>query len=143
MVKLTAAKRTKLPEWAFALPERRAYPIFDEEHAVAALGEVSAHGSPADRLRVCQRVHALYPYLHSTFCKIHRNCVNCLRPAKHLHGFHGCCTRPTCHRRIVEAHQLLYTGYPAPASLYRKVMEPTLQGVSRLHRDPTELSLNS
>ncbi|QCE35503.1 hypothetical protein FAI40_09275 [Acetobacteraceae bacterium] len=37
MTKLTKAERDALPDSAFALPQKRMFPIFDRSHAKAAL----------------------------------------------------------------------------------------------------------
>jgi hypothetical protein len=61
MAKLTAAQRRKLPSQAFALPEKRAYPIHDRGHAMAALSDVDKYGTPEEQKRVRAAVHARYP----------------------------------------------------------------------------------
>lgn len=52
MTKLNTERRDALPDSAFAIPEKRAYPVFDKGHAQAAVGEVAAHGSPEEKARV-------------------------------------------------------------------------------------------
>jgi len=42
MAELTEEERAKLPNSAFADPEKRAYPIHDEAHAKAALARVNS-----------------------------------------------------------------------------------------------------
>lgn len=60
MSRLSAAQRRRLPRSDFAIPERApgpgSYPVPDEEHAHAALGEVEAHGSATDKRRVRAKV---------------------------------------------------------------------------------------
>ena len=50
--KLTAKERKKLPKSAFAIPEKRKYPIHDENHARAALTYVARYGTPEEKKRV-------------------------------------------------------------------------------------------
>jgi hypothetical protein len=52
MAKLNKERRDALPDSAFAIPEKRAYPVQDKGHAQAAVGEVAAHGSPEEKARV-------------------------------------------------------------------------------------------
>lgn len=59
---LTAAKRSKLPSTAFALPGRR-YPIHDEAHAQNALIRVAQHGSTEEKAAVKAAVKRRYPTL--------------------------------------------------------------------------------
>ncbi len=40
MAKLTKEQRDKLPDSAFAIPEKRKWPIFDRGHAIAALTRI-------------------------------------------------------------------------------------------------------
>jgi hypothetical protein len=61
MAKLDSAERDKLPASAFAIPEKRAYPIHDQNHAHAALSMVSAHGTPDEKSRVRSAVARRYP----------------------------------------------------------------------------------
>jgi len=58
---LTSQERKQLPSTAFAIPERRAYPIQDEAHAHNALSRVSQFGSEADKKRVRAAVKKRYP----------------------------------------------------------------------------------
>jgi hypothetical protein len=60
---LKAAERAKLPDSAFALPSKRAYPIHDVRHARMALAMVSMHGSPADKKTVRAAVAKRYPQI--------------------------------------------------------------------------------
>ena len=60
MAQLTAHERNRLPEDAFALPGR-AYPIHDENHARAALTDVSRVGSPEEKRKVRAAVALRYP----------------------------------------------------------------------------------
>lgn len=52
MTRLNTARRDALPDSAFAIPEKRAYPVQDKGHAQAAVGEVQAHGTPDEKSRV-------------------------------------------------------------------------------------------
>ena len=61
MAKLSAEQRKKLPSQAFAIPEKRAYPIHDRNHARDALAMVAKYGSPDEQKRVRSAVHARYP----------------------------------------------------------------------------------
>jgi hypothetical protein len=61
MAVLTAAARKGLPTSAFAIPEKRAYPIHDESHARDALARVSEFGTPSEQSRVRAAVHRRYP----------------------------------------------------------------------------------
>ena len=57
---LTAQDRSVLPRGDFAIPEKRAYPIHDVEHAKSALARVSQRGSPEEKRRVRTAVHRRY-----------------------------------------------------------------------------------
>jgi hypothetical protein len=59
--RLKAAQRDKLGKGEFAIPEKRAYPIHDENHARAALSMVAKHGSPEEKARVRAAVKRRYP----------------------------------------------------------------------------------
>lgn len=61
MGRLSAADRRALPVSAFAIPERRAYPIPNLSHARNALARVSQFGSADEKRRVRAAVHARYP----------------------------------------------------------------------------------
>jgi hypothetical protein len=61
MARLSHRQRAMLPDSAFAIPERRAYPIHDRAHARAALARVARWGSAADRRRVRAAVARRYP----------------------------------------------------------------------------------
>jgi len=61
MAVLTTRQRRRLPDSAFAIPEKRAYPIHDEAHARNALARVSAYGTPEEKKRVRAAVHRRYP----------------------------------------------------------------------------------
>jgi hypothetical protein len=65
MPKLTAAERRKLPNSAFAIPAKRAYPIPDESHARDALREVKANGTAAEQRQVRIGVARRYPNLEA------------------------------------------------------------------------------
>ena len=58
---LSSQERKQLPRTAFAIPERRAYPIHDEAHARNALNRVSQFGSESDKKRVIAAVRRRYP----------------------------------------------------------------------------------
>lgn len=59
MAKLDAAERRALPSGSFAGPNR-SYPVQDRGHAMAALSEVSQHGSPAVKAEVRAKVKKRY-----------------------------------------------------------------------------------
>jgi len=61
MARLTAEQRRRLPDSAFAIPERRAYPIHDIEHARNALARVAQHGTPEEKRRVRRAVKRRFP----------------------------------------------------------------------------------
>lgn len=61
MAVLSARQRRKLPDSAFAIPEKRAYPIQDKAHARNALARVSQFGSAEEKKRVRAAVHRRYP----------------------------------------------------------------------------------
>lgn len=60
MAKLHAAERDKLPDDDFALSGRQ-YPIHDENHARAALTDVSRVGTPEEKRKVRAAVKMRYP----------------------------------------------------------------------------------
>jgi hypothetical protein len=49
MPRLTAAARRKLPASDFALPGKRAYPVQDRGHAIAAKARAAEYATPAER----------------------------------------------------------------------------------------------
>jgi len=61
MAKLTYKRRKMLPKTAFAIPERRQYPIYDKPHARNALARVSQFGTPTEKKRVRAAVCKRYP----------------------------------------------------------------------------------
>ena len=61
MAVLTAAKRKSLPKSQFAIPGKRAYPVYDKAHARNALARVSQYGTPAEKSTVRRKVAAKYP----------------------------------------------------------------------------------
>lgn len=63
MAQLTAKRRQALPDSAFAIPERRAYPIHDLAHARNALARVMQHGTPEEKRRVLAAIRRRYPAL--------------------------------------------------------------------------------
>lgn len=58
---LTAKERNKLADSDFAIPEKRAYPIHDKDHAIDAIQKVDTFGSPEEKKRVKEAVHKRYP----------------------------------------------------------------------------------
>lgn len=66
MAQLTAKRRKALPDSAFAIPERRAYPIHDIAHARNALSRVAQHGTPEEKRRVRAAVKRRYPSIDVT-----------------------------------------------------------------------------
>ena len=58
---LDYSTRKDLPDSAFAIPEKRAYPINDAVHARNALARVSQFGSPEEKARVRAAVKRRYP----------------------------------------------------------------------------------
>lgn len=61
MSKLSPKGRKNLPDSSFAIPEKRAYPINDANHARNALARVEQHGTPEEKRRVRAAVHRKYP----------------------------------------------------------------------------------
>ena len=61
---LTYRKRKQLPDSAFAIPEKRKYPIHDIAHARNALARVAAFGTPEEKRRVRAAVYRRYPELN-------------------------------------------------------------------------------
>lgn len=61
MAVLTTKKRNDLPESAFAIPEKRAYPIHDKAHARNALARVAQYGTPDEKRRVHEAVKKKFP----------------------------------------------------------------------------------
>lgn len=59
--KLTTKRRKALATSAFAIPEKRAYPIHDRSHAANALSRVSQFGTPEEKTRVRAAVARKYP----------------------------------------------------------------------------------
>lgn len=57
MVKLTAAKRRKIPTSKFAGPDR-SYPIPDRAHAVLAKAMASRYASPGEKARIDAKANA-------------------------------------------------------------------------------------
>jgi len=58
---LTTQQRNSLSDGAFALPEKRKYPVHDLAHARNALARVAQHGTPAEKKQVQDAVHARFP----------------------------------------------------------------------------------
>ena len=63
MATLTAAQRKRMAKSTFAIPEDRAYPIPDINHARAALSMVAQHGTPQEQRRVRTAVERKFPSL--------------------------------------------------------------------------------
>lgn len=61
MSRLTTEERKRLHRSEFALPEKREYPIQDENHARDALARVSADGTRKEQERVREAVHKKFP----------------------------------------------------------------------------------
>lgn len=61
MARLTYRERKALPRSAFAIPERRAYPIHDRAHARNALARVSQFGTPEEKRMVRLAVARRFP----------------------------------------------------------------------------------
>lgn len=55
--------KRKLPDDAFALPEKRKYIIADKLHARLALDEAKTHATPDEKDRVADEVSRRYPEL--------------------------------------------------------------------------------
>lgn len=60
-MQMNMRERDALPKTAFAIPEKRAYPIHDEKHAKMALSMVAAHGTPEEKNRVRSAVKKKFP----------------------------------------------------------------------------------
>ena len=71
MAKLTYQERKRLHKSSFAIPERDAYPIEDESHAIRALGRVATNGTPGEKERVRLAVALHYPHLSHIASYVH------------------------------------------------------------------------
>jgi len=60
MAKLTAAQRNRLPDSAFAGPDR-SYPVNNPSHARNALARASQHASPELQAKIKAKVRRKYP----------------------------------------------------------------------------------
>ncbi|TAN23907.1 MAG: hypothetical protein EPN33_03570 [Acidobacteria bacterium] len=60
---LTVNQRKHLPDSAFALPRKRAYPIPDTTHARAALARATQFATPREQTIIRRNVHRLYPHI--------------------------------------------------------------------------------
>jgi hypothetical protein len=60
---LKTSTRNALPDSAFAIPSKRAYPIHDLNHAKNALARVSQYGTPEEKSQVRSAVYRKYPQL--------------------------------------------------------------------------------
>jgi hypothetical protein len=67
MATLTTEEREKLPSSAFAIPDKREYPIHDQSHAANALSRAS--GKPEEG-KVKAAVHSKYPALKKSDAEI-------------------------------------------------------------------------
>lgn len=72
MSTLTSSERDRLPSSEFAIPERRAYPIENREHAINALARVAQNGTPSEKTRVRNAVYRRYPDLKRAHQRLHR-----------------------------------------------------------------------
>ena len=68
-MKLTESKRKKLKKTQFALPSQRKYPIYDYDHAVAAVARAeqqynAGNLSSADRKKIYKAIWKKYPKSH-------------------------------------------------------------------------------
>lgn len=61
MAKITASRRKRMANSAFAEPGKRKYPIPDAAHARNALARVAANGTPAEKKQVRAAVKRKYP----------------------------------------------------------------------------------
>jgi len=64
--RLTYAERSQLPASAFAIPERRAYPLDTAARARDALSRVDRFGTASDRRRVRSAVRRRYPAIRTS-----------------------------------------------------------------------------
>ena len=84
-MKLTREQRNALPDLAFAISSRRAYPVPTKtqlksvgqpvssgpSHARNALSRVSHFGTATEKTKVCQTVSQRYPNVHAKSCPAH------------------------------------------------------------------------
>lgn len=61
---LSPRQREDLPASAFAIPEKRMYPIHDIAHARNALARAAQFGTEEEKAIVKKRVYAKYPELN-------------------------------------------------------------------------------
>ena len=61
MAVLTYKRRKRMPKTAFAIPEKRAYPIDTRKRAANALSRVSAFGTASEKRKVRTAVCKRYP----------------------------------------------------------------------------------
>ena len=71
--KISYQSRKELPDSAFAIPEKRKYPIHDLAHARNALARVAAFGTSEEKARVVGAVCKKYPELPT--CKKRKDCT--------------------------------------------------------------------
>lgn len=60
MAKLTTSERNSLPNSAFAIPEKREYPIEDKSHAVAAM-RLKSYASSSEQKEIASKVKRRFP----------------------------------------------------------------------------------
>lgn len=61
MAELKTKQRNALPDSAFALPKKRAFPISDKAHARNALARVAQFGMPSEIAKVRAAVRRRFP----------------------------------------------------------------------------------
>lgn len=64
MAKLDSESRSQLKDEDFAIPEQRAYPYHDRQHAINAIARSTQHGDEATRAAVRKSVCERYPDLN-------------------------------------------------------------------------------
>ena len=85
---LSSQERKQLPSTAFAIPERRAYPINDEAHAQNALSRVAQFGSESDKQRVRAAIKRRYPNIDISKAEIIKS-VGSGKLEKNIAGYRG------------------------------------------------------
>ena len=61
MAKLNAAKRKKIPTSEFGLPEKKAYPLENANHARNALARASQFATPDEEAEIKAKVAKRFP----------------------------------------------------------------------------------
>jgi hypothetical protein len=59
MAKLTAKQRKAIPASEFGLPGKRAYPMPDKAHAVAAKARATQFASPAEKAKIDRKANGI------------------------------------------------------------------------------------